>query len=97
MRQVRRYMPDSARLAFDVEQRHATLSGCIKLENLRSAKTVLEGSPHFGRKAVTAGNSDAVPDLAIATRRVQQITAKLSDVLEHGAVPAHNVVPELTG
>src|ERR1700722_3102335 len=97
MRQVRRNVANGSALALNVEQRDATFGGGIKLKNLRNGKTVFEPVPHFGRQSVATGHPDTMTGLVRRRRGVEQVTAKLTNVLEEGAVPVDNIVPELAG
>src|SRR3984957_21163308 len=95
MRQVRRNVANGSALALNVEQRDATFGGGIKLKNLRNRKTVFESVPHFGRQPVATGHPDTMTILVRRRRGVEQVAAKLTNILEEGAVPVDDIVPEL--
>src|ERR1700722_12621618 len=97
MRQVRRNVADGSAFALNVEQRDATFGGGIKLKNLRNGKTVFESVPHFGRQPVATGHPYTVTRLIRRRRGVEQVAAKLTNVLQEGAVPVDDIVPELAG
>ena len=95
VRQIRGNVADGSGLALHVEQREASLRGSVKLEDLRDAEALLERLPHAGREAVATSEPKAVRGLVLRIEAVQQVAAKLADVLKRGALPADDVAPEL--
>src|ERR1700719_4927473 len=78
-----------------VKQRDASLRGSVKLEDLRDAEALLDRLPPAGRQAVATSEPKAMRGLALRMAAVQQVAAKLADVLKCGALPADDVAPEL--
>ena len=94
MREEPRDAADRAGLALEIEHRDVALGRRVELEDVRDPEPLLEMLPHVGPQAVAAGKAQPMRGLARMRRRVHQITAQFADVLEDGAVPARDVVPE---
>ena len=86
-----------AGFALEIEERDVALGRGVELENPGNAETVLEVVPDVGPQPVTAAHPEPVPGLVRLRLRVQQIAAKLADVLEQRALPPDDVWPEVTG
>ena len=82
-------------LSVEIEQRDVALGRRIELDDLRNLEPPLELRPHVGAQAVAARQAQMMLPLFRSGRRVDEITAKLADILKARAVPAHDVVPEL--
>src|SRR5262249_9390057 len=63
----------------------------------RDVETVLELLPNVGAQAVAAAKPQPVRALVRMRWAAHEIAAELADVLEQGAVEAHNVIPESAG
>src|SRR5262249_59143569 len=77
------------------EQRDVAFGRGIELDDLRNLEPPLELWPHVGAQTVAARQAQMMLPLFRTGRRVDEITAKLADILKARAVPAHDVVPEL--
>src|SRR5438552_15932346 len=82
--------------ALEIEERDVALGRGVELENPGNAETVLEVVPDVGPQPVTAAHPEPVPGLVRLRLRLQQIAAKLADVLEQRALPPDDVWPEGT-
>src|SRR5262249_49795699 len=85
---------DGTHLALEIEQRDIAFGRAVELDDPRDVEAVLELQPDIGAQAVAAGETHPVCVLQRAGWRVDEVAAELADILEAGAVPAHDVVPE---
>src|SRR5262249_34203677 len=83
-----------ALLVVKIEQGDVAFGCGIELDDLRDLEAPPELRPHVGAQPISAGQAQVMRALLWARRRVDEIAAKLADILEAGAVPAHDVVPE---
>ena len=97
MRQQRRDPTDRAGFSFDVEQRKITFRGGVEFEDLRNRKPPGERLPDVAAQSVADGQPQPVSDLQVGRRRLQQVAAKLADILEDRAVETHDVAPKIRG
>ena len=95
MRQQRRDPADRAGLALDIVEREIAFGRRIEFEDPRNGKTRLKGFPDVAAQSVAADQPQPVLVFEFGWRRLQQIAAKLADVLEQRAIPAHDIVPEM--
>ena len=86
---------DRAFLAVEIEQRDVAFGRGVELDDLRNLEAPLELRPHIGPQTVAAGQAQMVRALLRVRRRVDEVAAELADILEAGAIPAHDIVPEL--
>src|SRR5271154_3193669 len=86
--------PDGTGLFFAIVQRDVALGRGIELENVRDVETAFKCVPHFELESVAAAQSDFMIGFARMRRAVDQIPAKLADILKNGAFPFGDVIPE---
>src|SRR5207248_7589318 len=89
------YPPDCALLAIEIEQGDVPLRCAVKLDDLGDSEPLFEGPPDLRSQAIAASEPQPMGAFVRRGRRIEEIAAKLADVLKAGAVPAHDVVPEL--
>src|SRR5262249_20754330 len=75
-----------ALLAVEIEQRDVAFGRAVELDDLRDAEATLELRPDIGAQAVAAGQAQVMLALIGIRPRVDEITAKLADVLKAGAI-----------
>src|ERR1700761_364357 len=97
MRQKRRNAPDRARFALDIVEREISFGRRVKFQDLRNRKSRLKIFPDVAAQAVAARESKPMPPLEFGRGRLQQISAEFAYILEQGAVPANQVLPERAG
>jgi hypothetical protein len=86
---------DGAFLALEIEQRNIAFGRGVELDDLRDLEAPLEFRPDIGAQPVAAGEAKMMRALVRTRRRIDEIAAQLADVLKAGALPSHDVVPEL--
>src|SRR3954447_7406145 len=97
MREQRRDAADRAGLALDVEQREIAFRRRVEFEDARNGETRLKIVPDVTAQAVAADESQAMPVLVFRRRRLEQIAAELTYILEQRTVVAHDIGPEIRG
>ena len=67
-----------------IDHRNIAFGGAIELDDLGNVEPLLEGGPDFGTQAVAGNCADLVIAFVGRERGVQQIAAKLADILKQG-------------
>src|ERR1700730_1479956 len=97
MRQERWNPADRARLAFHIVEREIAFGRRVKLQDLRNRKARLKRFPDVAAQAIAADEPKPMLALEFGYGRLQKIAAKFADILEQGAIPAHDIAPEGAG
>src|SRR5439155_14311330 len=82
MREKRWDAADGTGLALDIEERDVTFGRGVELEDLGNAEPALEVAPDVGPKPIAAAHPDPMLRLMWMGFGVQQVAAKLADILE---------------
>src|ERR1700723_978715 len=97
MREVTRNVADGAALSLHIEKGNVAFGGGVKLEDLGNAEAVFEGIPNIGSQSIPARQPNPMLRFIRRRRGLQQVPAQFADVLKQRALPANDLVPELTG
>src|SRR2546430_6645295 len=94
MGEKRRNTADGAGLGLDDEQRDVAFGRSIEFQDPRNAESALEGVPHLEPQPIVAADPEPVLALPRVRRDVHVVPRHFSYVLEEGAIPLDDVVPE---
>src|SRR5580692_8706744 len=97
MCEITRNVADGTALSLHVEQRNVAFGGGVELEDLRNAEAVFEGIPNVGSQPIPARQADLMLPFIRRWASLQQVPAEFADVLKQRALPADDLVPEVTG
>ena len=82
MRQIWRNVANCTAFSLNVEQGDVPFSCGIEFEDSRNAEPVFKVIPYIRRQSVAAGKPNPMLRFARGRRCVEQVAAKLSDVLK---------------
>ena len=88
---------DGALLAVEVEQRNIAFRRAVEFQHAGNGESLLELGPDVGAQAVAEHQLQLVITLDLVGRAVDQITAQLADIDEHGRARTLHVGPEAGG
>ena len=94
---IARHTTDRAHLAVIIQHRHIAFRRAVEFHDARNGEAFLESRPDLRAQSVAGDRADAMHAVFSIGRRVQEIAAKLADILENGGAIEAAIFPEFMG